>query len=46
MSLSGLFFFGMCWGFYKLGRYQALNPGELERHAKLGWELLCRWLSK
>ncbi|MBX9787854.1 MAG: hypothetical protein K2Y37_02975 [Pirellulales bacterium] len=46
MSFSGLLFFGMCWGCYKLGFYQATNPGEVERLGRLAWERLGRWLSK
>lgn len=46
MSLDSLFYVGLLFGSYKLGKYQASNPGELERLAKLAWEQLCESLRK
>jgi hypothetical protein len=35
MSLSSLFFLGSCLGMYKLGAFNARNPGRM-------WEWSCR----
>jgi len=42
MSLSSLFFMGVCWGMYKLGEFNAKRPGEVWELAKRGW----MWISK
>lgn len=40
MSLSSLLFLGACFCMYKLGAFNARNPGQLWEWVKLTW----RWM--
>lgn len=46
MSLSSLFFFGICWGCYRLGAFNERHPGELSLRAAHVWHWLRTWLKK
>ncbi|MBX9655580.1 hypothetical protein K2Y11_18340 [bacterium] len=45
MSLSSLFFFGCCWGCYRLGRFNERFPGRAKEMAEVAWQKLYRWLT-
>ncbi len=45
MSLSSLFYFGMLFGAYKLGAYNATNPGEFWQRTKAWSVQMWRWLN-
>jgi hypothetical protein len=38
MSLSNLFFLGLCFGMYKLGGFVERNPGQLWAWSKWLWK--------
>jgi len=46
MSLSSLFFLGMCWGMYKLGAFNERYPGEAWNRMVIIWRWLVDWLGK
>jgi len=46
MSIESLFFMAALAGAYKLGSFNATNPGEAWKRVDLSWKWLCDWLKK
>lgn len=44
MSLSTIFYFGLLWGAYRLGHFNALRPGETRQCLEQAWLRLLAWL--
>jgi len=46
MSLTSIVYLALLWGAYRLGHFNATQPGAATAHASHAWFRLCEWLKK